>query len=393
MILLASRLSSGSRWIPTARNDGIATGLGFGLAALGCYAEGVPLCLALTGLAPVALSKRPMRRFRIALGWHAALALPAAAGLWNLGDGSIGPAILLFGWWLATAGIFARLNTGVAVAITLLIPWHIGSVVLASGDIWPGTGSGGIALTILTLGGLSAAETARTQVLVTAIAAGFTAMAWASHTPAPPSGFEEMTVSPPPALTTAGRDRALMEELSARRGDVLVMGENVIDRRDPGALERWCEFTERHDVLLYAGVLERNERSVIHEFRPEHCVPEAIYERRFGLPGIPGGWGMGAGEIRHITRNGRPIHWLICFEAFSPAAWIMSAMSSGAIVVIVANDIWTRPVPVETARRKVARSMARLWNGAVFCAVAGRLAGMYEKLDFPRDPADDRVQM
>ena len=28
----------------------IAAGVGFGLAALGCYAPGVPLCLALAGL-------------------------------------------------------------------------------------------------------------------------------------------------------------------------------------------------------------------------------------------------------------------------------------------------------------------------------------------------------
>ena len=376
MILLASRLSSGSRWIPTARNDCIAAGLGLGLAALGCYTEGVPLCVALAGLAPIAISKRPTRRFAIALGWHAAPALPAAVGLWNLGDGSLGPAILLLGWWLATAGIFARLNTGVAAAITLLLPWHIGSAVLASGDLWPGTGFVGIALTILTLGGLSVATTIRTQALVVGVAAGFAAMAWATHTPAPPSGFEEIAVTSPPALTTAGRDRTLKKELTARRGDILAMGENVIDRRDPGALERWCAYVERHAVLLYAGVLERNERSAIHEFRPDRCGPEAIYERRFGLPGIPGGWGVGAGEIRRISWDGRPIHWLICFEAFSPAAWIMSAMAPGAIMVIVANDRWTHPLPVEIVRRKVAHSMARLWNSSAVFAATGRSVGL-----------------
>lgn len=382
MTRLASRSSSGSLWIPTALNDGIAAGLGFGLAALGCYAEGVPLCLALAGLAPIVISKRLRRRFASALGWHAAPALPAAVGLWNLGESSLGPAILLLGWWLATAGIFARLNTGVAVAITLLLPWHIGSLVLAAGDLWPGTGLGGIALTILTLWGLSAAATVRTQALVFATAASLVAIAWAAHAPAPASGITERPVTQARALTTAGRDHALMEKLPARRGDVLIMGENVIDRHEPGALERWCKYAERHDVLLYAGVLERNERSAIHEFRPEHCAPEAIYERRFGLPGIPGGWGVGTGEIRHISWYDRPIHWLICFEAFSPVAWIMSAMSPGAIVVVAANDIWTRPVRVEIMRRKVTHSMARLWNGTVVFAAAGRSVGV----GHPEDP-------
>ena len=337
---------------------------------------------------PVALSKRSKRRFAIALGWHAAPALPAAVGLWNLGDGSFGPGIFLLGWWLATAAVFAWLNTGVAVAITLLLPWHIGSAVLTAGDLWPGTGVGGFALTILVLGGLSAATTIRTQALVAGIAVSLAAMAWAVHTPAPPSGFEERPITPAPALTTTGRDQALMAELPARRGDVLIMGENVIDRREPGALERWCEYVERNDVLLYAGVLERNERSAIHEFHPEQCAPEAVYERRFGLPGIPGGWGVGAGEIRRVFWDGRTVHWLICFEAFSPAAWIMSAMSPGAIVVTVANDWWTYPIPVEIMRRKVAHSMARLWNSSAVFATTTRLI-----ISFPSSALETHLQI
>ena len=287
MTRLASRSWSGSRWTRTVRNDAIAAGLGFGFAALGCYAPGAPLCLALAGFMPIAISKRTKRRLAIALGWHAAPALPAAVGLWNLGDGTLGPAILLLGWWLATAAVFARVNTGVAVALTLLLPWHIGSVVLAAGDLWPGTSFGGLALTILMLGGLSAAATIRTQALVAGIASSLIAMAWGTYNPAPPSDFVEKSITSPPALNSARRDHALMDMLQRIQGDVVIMGENVIDRREPGALERWCEYAERHYVLLYAGVLERNERSAIHEFRPDRCIPEAVYERRFGLRGSP----------------------------------------------------------------------------------------------------------
>ena len=84
-----------------------------------------------------------------------------------------------------------------------------------------------------------------------------------------------------------------MEELPARCDDVLVKGENVIDRREPAALERRWECAERRDFLLYAGVLELNERSSIREFHQEGFAPALVHERGFGLPGTPGevwGW-------------------------------------------------------------------------------------------------------
>ena len=49
-------------------------------------------------------------------------------------------------------------------------------------------------------------------------------------------------------LTSARRDLALMKILQPIQGDVVIKGENVISRREPGALERLCEYAERHDV-------------------------------------------------------------------------------------------------------------------------------------------------
>ena len=243
---------------------------------LACYAPGLPLSLALAGLVPIAISRRTKQRFVIALGWHAAPALPAASWPMEFGrDGIFGPAILLLGWWFATAAVFARLNTGVAVALTLLLPWHIGSVVLAAGDLWPGTGFGGLALTILVLGDLSAAaDKPGTRSWWSASAASLRGHCLEPRTSLPRRAVLRRGPSRRRRpLTSASRDHALMEELPAHRGEVLIMGENVIDRREPGALERWCAYAERHDVLLYAGVLERNERSTIHEFSPERCAP------------------------------------------------------------------------------------------------------------------------
>ena len=107
-----------------------------------------------------------MRRFAIALGWHAAPALPAAVGLWNLGEGNcLFRAILLLGWWLGTAANVRPAEHGRGRGNhPMLVPWHYRlRAVLAAGDLWPGTGFGGIALTVLALGGLSAAMTVRAQ--------------------------------------------------------------------------------------------------------------------------------------------------------------------------------------------------------------------------------------
>ena len=64
---------------------------------------------------------------------------------------------------------------------------NIGSAILVPGALWPGTGFGGITLTILMLGGQSAAATIRTQALVVAIATSLATMASVAHTPTPPT--------------------------------------------------------------------------------------------------------------------------------------------------------------------------------------------------------------
>ena len=375
MEISADRSWFGSRWIPTARSSGLAAAGGFAIAGLGCYVPGIPLAFALAGLMPAAIARSPARRFAIALGWHAAPMLPAVVGLWHLGGPSIA-AGLLAAWWVVTALAFARLNTGIAIALSLMIPWHIGSAVLASGDLWPGAGSGGLALTILFFAALSAQPGGSGRrrwlwlLFVLGMAAVSVGSAWQLHAPARPSGFTEVRAWPRPALTTAAQDRARMAALDRITGNILILGENVIHRGEPGAMDRWCEFAARHGSLLYVGVLEPDgTQSTIHTLDPEHCVPRPVYERTFGLPGVAGGWRVGKGDIEAVTVDDRRFHWTICFETFAPLNWLLKPGKRDAIVAVVANDRWVRPVPVAVIREKVGRSMARLWGMAPVFAI------------------------
>ena len=49
-------------------------------------------------------------------------------------------------------------------------------------------------------------------------------------------------------------------------------------------------------------------------FAPDDCRANVIYERRFGLPGVSGGYGIGAGQVEDVSISNLSIHWLICFE-------------------------------------------------------------------------------
>ncbi|MDE2772168.1 MAG: hypothetical protein OXI46_00465 [Gemmatimonadota bacterium] len=156
-------------------------------------------------------------------------------------------------------------------------------------------------------------------------------------------------------------------------GDILVLGENVILRGEPGATERWCEFAARQGSLLYVGVLKPDgTRSTIHALDPEHCVPRPVYERTIGLPGVTGGWRIGQGDIEAVLLDDQRFHWTICFETFAPLAWLLKLGKRGAIVGVVANDRWVRPVPMAVMREKVGRSMARLWGMAPVFATTDR---------------------
>lgn len=289
-------------------------------------------------------------------------------GLWNLGSGAA-PLVLLILWLGITTLVFTVLGPGVGVLISLAFPWHIGSAVLAAGELWPGTRELGLVLIPAMLCGLSARRRAwRASALIGAMA--ISGCAWWAWKPVNSDEFLEKDLDISPAVTTTVQEMAVIAQLP--NNSVVWLGENIVSLKDRAALSRWCSYAAQLRSELFVGALERNNRSTIRSFAPYDCRANVIYERRFGLPGISGGTGIGAGQLADVTIGGRSIRWLICFEAFLPSAWSDMSIQAGSVVVIVTNDRWTHPVPVDVARRKVVRSMAQLWTVAPVLAETGR---------------------
>ncbi|MCY4141210.1 MAG: hypothetical protein OXF56_23465 [Rhodobacteraceae bacterium] len=358
MTILEGQWSFGSHEIPTGRTDAIAGIAGGTLAAAGFYVPAIPLTVALVGIIWLAMLRNRRRRFTMAFGWHFAAAAGPLAGLWNTGASEwLWAAVILYLLIVATA--FARWNAGVVVAASMMNPWHIGSVPLAAGELWPGTGLAGLILLVVALtimdGGTSGVRS-----LCAALTVGSAAWAWSQYSPAPAAGMTSVPLSPPAAITRMGQDQRILASLEGSAATAIVTGENIIDRRDPTAMQRWCDHAARTGITVFAGVLEKDLRSTVHLFSPTNCRVQPVYERLFGLPGIEGGWGIGRGVLETVNLDHRPIHWLICFETFSPLAWLLASPKPGSAVVIIANDYWIHPVPVDTLRTKVAGAMARL---------------------------------
>lgn len=289
-------------------------------------------------------------------------------GLWNLGGGAT-PLVFLVLWLGITTLIFTVLGPGIGALLSLAFPWHIGSATLAAGELWPGTRELGLVLVPAMLCGLCS-RCRIWQVTTLVCAATISACAWWAWEPINANEFLEMDFDIPPAITARGREMALIAKLP--NNSTVWLGENIVSLKDRAALSRWCGYAAQLQSELFVGVLERNNGATIRRFAPDDCRANVIYERRFGLPGIPGGSGIGAGQLEDVTIGGRSIRWLICFETFLPAAWKDMANQPEAVVVIVTNDRWTHPVPVDVARRKVAWSMARLWAVAPVLAETGR---------------------
>lgn len=355
------------RWTHTAPGDALAGTVGFGCAASAFYLPGVPLSLAL--LALVAAGLAPIhRRFAIILGWHIAAASPAMIGLWNLGGGAT-PLILLAVWLCITTMTFTVLGPGIGTLISLAFPWHIGSAALAAGELWPGTQEVGLVLIPAMLCGLcTRRRTWRVATLMSVVVISF--CAWMAWDPIKADGLLEVKLDTQPAMITRSYEKALIAQLPAN--GTVMLGENILDLEDQTALSRWCRYAAELQSELFVGTLERSNRATIRHFAPDDCRGKVVYERRFGLPGIPGGTGIGTGQMQDVRIRRRSIHWLICFEAFVPLAWTAMDASPGSVAVIVANDRWTRPAPVDVARRKVVRSMARLWSLTPVLAETGR---------------------
>ena len=203
---------------------------------------------------------------------------------------------------------------------------------------------------------------------------------WLIHEPVEARGFSEVEISPMPALTTASRERRLFDVLPDARA--VFLGENVIDRSVSFSNDRWCEYAAARQTVIYVGAIEKDQRSVIYRVNDDgNCKPEPVHERLVALPAITGnptfGWGIGAGSRQIVHVGSYRVRWLICFEVFSSAAWILNGIEANDVIVVAANDYWTQPVAVETARRKVTQSMGRLVDAYTLAVETNSRVGVF----------------
>ena len=376
---MASQLWSNSRWTRIGCADTAVASLVFAVAAAGFYVSFIPLFVGAAGLATIILTRNRRRRFAIAFGWHAAAFLPIWAGFLNLQvDLSILIGLLL-AFPAVAALAFAFMNAGLAVALGLMFPWYVGSPALVAGDLWPGSGIIGILLIPLTLAGLDVrSRLVRTATLAVASIASISC--WLIHEPVEARRFSEVDISPLPALTTASRDRHLLDVLP--NASVFFLGENVIDRTNSFSIDRWCRYANARKAMIYVGAIEKSGRSAIYKFNFDgSCDPKPVYEGLIALPVNAGDptidWKIGAGSLQTVQVGSDRVRWLICFEVFSPMAWILDRPEPNDVIVVIASDYWTQPVPIEIARIKVGRSMGRLWRVTTVVAETNSRVGVY----------------
>ena len=376
---MASQLWSNSGWTRTGCADTVVASLVFAVAAAGFYVSFIPLFVGAAGLATVVLTRNRRRRFAIAFGWHAAAFLPIWTGFLNLQvDLSILIGLLL-AFPAVAALAFASLNAGLAAALGLMFPWYVGSPALVAGDLWPGSGIMGFLLIPLSLAGLDV-RSRSVRLATVAVASIASTSCWLIHEPVEARGFSEVEISPMPALTTASRERRLFDVLPDARA--VFLGENIIDRSVSFSNDRWCEYAAARQTVIYVGAIEKDQRSAIYRFNHDgSCEPELVRERLVALPAITGdptfNWGIGAGSRQTVHVGSYRVRWLICFEVFSPAAWILNGIEANDVIVVAANDYWTQPVAVETARLKVTRSMGRLVDAYTLEAETNSRVGVF----------------
>ena len=376
---MANQSWSSSRWIRIRCGDAAVAFLVFAIAATGFYVSWVPLFVGAAGLAAVTLTRNRCRRFSVALGWHAAAFLPIWAGFLNLQVDFSVPTGILLAFPAIVALAFALLNAGFAVALGLMFPWYVGSPALVAGDLWPGTGVIGILLVPLLLAGLDA-RSRKVRTATVALASIASICCWLIHEPFEARGFSEVKISPLPAMTTASRERRLLDMLPD--ASVVFLGENVINRSNAFSVDRWCRYAATHRTEIYIGAIEKDGRSAIYRINNDgRCDPESVHERLVALPAVTGsptfGWEIGAGSRKIVSVGPNRVRWFICFAVFSPMAWVFNGIEQYDVIVVAGNDYWTQPVTVETARRKAAQSMARLWGVSTIATEANSLVGNF----------------
>lgn len=183
----------------------------------------------------------------------------------------------------------------------------------------------------------------------------------------------EVPVSDAPSASD--RLRSAMLRSAMEPNGVYITGENIVRSSDRLALQSWCEFAQSDNVAVFLGVqeVETGRASVVLVQPDNECTgSNVVYAAWIGIPEITGSWTPFAPVATDPEDQITQTRWLACFEGFSLAAWLKTALDRPRSVIIVSNDYWTEPLPISNLRRKVSRNFERLFAFEVYHADAGR---------------------
>ncbi len=316
-----------------------------------------------------------------ALGMALFLAPAVFLCVWGLVGTGVPPAMALVGaaaFCAAVSAIAAVAGVVAAGALLAAVPFLPMSPVAAVAAGIPGLGLSGLVLAGLALAVAEALRRRRIRgMLVAALAAGGLTAGTLGRAAPDPDGWREL---PEPAAVTQ-RARWIAIRDSIPHGAEAILGENVFDADDAGALAFWCAAAVARGSVLSIGVATPGpdyRRGVVWRLDPEACErpgrpPETVHGAVWGLPHLTGPWG--AMPPVDPPARATAVDWLVCLEAFLLRAWAPLLVSgTDRPVVVLSNDaaFGAAAGAVRTLRRKVSSAMAGLRSRAALHAGTGR---------------------
>ena len=343
------------------------------LTGAGILIADVPLVIAYIPFAiALLIPPRPQKRTAVLALMAGHFLWPTLISGWGLVRLEFNPFVILVGG-VATVLVvsygFARLGLAISAALLLTLPFFPANPLLITGSIFPGAGLAALPVILLwvKLIEIQRGFVTRCAFLLMLIAASPIITLWLGGTqPTRPSSvvYDEIDISDARGLTERGYWTQIMNRTGG--GDVLVLGENMINHDDHAGINWWCSEAIARDMTVIMGVMGTTGVGEVWRFDHDTCpAPLPLYRAEIGIPMVNAGWWPATGDAPQHEDAEPAIpdtQWLICFEAFSLWRWIDVVRLDTDHVVILANDHWTAPFTTTQLRRKVAAQSASLFH-------------------------------
>ncbi|ART99361.1 hypothetical protein [Yoonia vestfoldensis] len=313
----------------------------------------------------------------------------AGWGLVSMGSPIALVTLLMLALSVALTCLLVFAGTAVGLLVLAFVPFLPGHPFLALGTIAPNGGFTAIMFAFIFVFVLEKLSRFSKGVAITGIvvcaallwnleagwkyAAGFWIYQLAAEDVVSTPQWVEVPVSYVPDVSDRLRSEMLRSAMEPN--GVYITGENIVRSSDRLALQSWCAFAQSNNVAVFLGVQEvETGRATVVLVQPDgECTgSNVVYAAWIGIPEITGSWTPFTPVAIDPQDQVAQTRWLACFEGFSLAAWLKTALDRPRSVIIVSNDYWTEPLPVSNLRRKVSRNFERLFALDVYHADAGR---------------------